>query len=161
MRGPARNALDRGHELEELADPHPVIQRGILGHVARVVSGRMFRDIDTADAYGTGGGPEIASEDAQDRALARAVGSEQADDFPLFDGEGYATHSKAGAIALHKALDDNNVRLRHRITAFSYRGRAVPRRRGPFTHEQVLFDGLIRRILANAYAPCTPRRHAP
>ena len=77
----------------------------------------MFRDIDTADAHGTRGGPEIAGEDPQDRALARAVGSEQADDFSCFDGEGYATHGNAGAIALHKALDDNNVRLRHGITA--------------------------------------------
>ena len=53
-------------------------------------------------------------------------------DFPIFDGEGYATHGNAGAIALHKALDDNNVRLRHGITASLRRNRATRRLRGPF-----------------------------
>jgi hypothetical protein len=60
-----------------------------------------------------------------------SVRSEPADDYsPFFDGEGYATHGKSGALALHKALDDNDVRLWHGITAKS---RAVRRPRGPFT----------------------------
>ena len=95
----------------------------------------MLRDINTADAHRTRGGPEIASEDAQDRALARAVGSEQADDFPFFDGEGYATHGKAGAIALHEALDDNNVRLRHGIMASLKRAAQPEDRAARFTCE--------------------------
>ena len=59
-----------------------------------------------------------------------SVRSEQADDYS--PSEGYATHGKAGALALHKALDDNDVQLRHGITAKSRHG-AVRRPRGPFT----------------------------
>jgi hypothetical protein len=81
----------------------------------------MFCEIDTADVHGPGRGPEIVSEDAQHRALARAVRPIRAGLrlFPFFDGEGYATHGKAATIALH-TLDEK-------------RSRAVRRPRGPFT----------------------------
>jgi hypothetical protein len=123
--------------------------------------GHMFRDINTADEHGTGGGPEIAGEDSQDRALARAVGSEQANDIPLFDGEGYATHGQADAIALHKALDYNNVRLRH-VRHHLQRGTARAEGHAVlFTFEQLLSYEVTRRILASACVVCIPRRHAP
>ena len=88
-RSPSQS-LEIGHEVKKLADPHVIVERRVFRHIADHAANRerigydiMAGDLDTA-----GGRHQITSQHAEDRALARAVGPEQADDLAPFDGKG-------------------------------------------------------------------------
>jgi dihydroorotase len=128
--GIAEGALDLRHEPQELADPHAVVERRIFRHVAneRPSGERIFADLDAADAHSSRRGRQIAGEDAQDRALARSVRPEKADNLAFIDRKRDAAHRDAAAITLHQIFDDDNA-LSHRSEARNDDPRATRRPR--------------------------------
>ena len=88
-RFPAQS-LDARHEVQKLGDAHVVVERCVLGHITDFAaqSDRVGHHVVAGNFHAPGARREIAGENAEDRALARAVGPEQADDLARFYGEG-------------------------------------------------------------------------
>ena len=115
QRAPAALALARrqpvllGEVRELLADPHPRIQAALLGHVAeaqpRLAADRRALPADLAAIRS--GQPEDA---AHRRGLARAVGSQEADDPPGLGLERRAVQGGHGPVALGQVDDLEHVR---------------------------------------------------
>src|SRR6185436_659261 len=98
----ALEALEFAEELEDLADPLPLVEAALFGEVshARVDAGRTVEDADL---------PRIGTEDVHDHpdegALAGAVGAEQAEDLAASDGEGGRIDGDLGPVRLGDAAD--------------------------------------------------------
>src|SRR5262245_50143586 len=78
----------------------------------------IVRRIMAGHHYGAGRGRQLTGQDSKNGALARAVGSQQADDLALGDGERYVPDREARAIPLDQVLRENDRRT-HR-GAFEY-----------------------------------------
>ena len=91
-----------GEEVEEFPDLHPVVDAEVVGHEAddladghRVVDDRMARDPPFAR-----GGAEQGGQEPDGRALARAVGADEAEDLALADRQVQVVHGHELAVTL-------------------------------------------------------------
>ncbi len=89
-----------------------VVERRVLGHVAyrtadreRVGNYVMARNFDAPVCR-----HKVAGEHAKDRALARAIGPEQADNLALFDCKGNVGYGAAWPLPLGHMLRQHNGR---------------------------------------------------
>src|SRR6185437_13862581 len=81
-----------------------------LGHVTDLATERqaVARDVMAGDFGAARGRREIAREDAEDGALARAIGAEQAYHFAFADGEGDVADRKTRPVPFHQVLRTND-----------------------------------------------------
>ena len=98
-------AVQLADEIQQLAASHPAVEARILVQVANVARQLAARPADPhaghrARACGRGG---EAGEEAQGRRLARAVGSEEAEDAAARDGQGQVIEGDYAAVALGQA----------------------------------------------------------
>ena len=95
----ARNLVGDGEEVQKLPDLHAVVHAEVVGHVAdaRAHADRVVRDAVAVDGAFAGGGPEQRGEEANRRALAGAVGADEAEhlagldlEIQVLDGDEFA-----------------------------------------------------------------------
>ena len=106
----AAQTLDAGHEVEKLADPHVVVERRVLGHVTyRAADGeRVAHHVMAGYFDAPGSRHKIAGEHAKNRALARTIRSEQADNLALLDGKGNVRDGAPRPVPLGYLLSQHN-----------------------------------------------------
>jgi hypothetical protein len=106
----AAQTFDAGHEAQEFENRHVIIERRFLRHVTDRAADRerIGDDVKTGYFDAAGGGHKIARQHAKDRALARSIGSEQADDLARFNGKGNVGHGAARPIPLGHMLCQHN-----------------------------------------------------
>ena len=82
-------SLDARHEMQELGDPHVVVERRIFGHVADGLAHRerFGDDVMAGDLDAAKGRRQVTGQDAEDRALAGTVRAEEPDHLAGLDGE--------------------------------------------------------------------------
>ena len=75
------NLVGDGEEVEELPDLHAVVDAEVVGHVADAFADadRVARDAVAVDDAFAGGGAEQRGQEANGRALAGAVGADEAE----------------------------------------------------------------------------------
>jgi hypothetical protein len=84
-----RQSVHAGEEFEILAHGELAVEGELLGHVAQTLPGpgRAAAQVDAHDLGPTGGGREESAHHLEGGRLARSVGPEKSEDFPLPDLE--------------------------------------------------------------------------
>ena len=87
--GAAPDAFERGPVFEVFLHAHLRVKRDVFRHVtdAGTHLARLAGHVETGHAGPPAGGRQVTGQDPHGRALARAVGPEETDNFPLLDGE--------------------------------------------------------------------------
>ncbi len=98
------------HEGEKFGDTHLRVERNVLRHIAHAPARlqAVCDHVEAADAGAPRGGLQVARQDAQDRALARAVRAEQPDHLARPHVERDGIDREAGSVALRERLSDHN-----------------------------------------------------
>ena len=102
LRDGAGDLVGHGEEVEEFPDFHAVVDAEVVGHEAdHAADGhRVGGDRVAADAALARGRPQQRGQEADGRALARAVGADEAEDLPLADGEAQVVDGHEIAVPL-------------------------------------------------------------
>jgi hypothetical protein len=107
--------VEAGEHVEGLPDGEIVDERdGLELNADALFDGPgVARNIDAEDADGAGGRLAEALDHFEGGGLAGAVGSEDAEDLPFFDGEGDAVNGYGVLVALGQIGNDNSRHPRH------------------------------------------------
>src|SRR6202043_3265894 len=102
LNGTGCDAAQPRHEPEKLADPHMAVQRHGFRHIADLASGgETITDyIVSCDGYPPRRRRDVSRQHAQERRLARAVRSEQAEHLAAADTQIEPIDSHEGPVAL-------------------------------------------------------------
>ena len=105
--GAGVDAVELGVEAEVLLGGEVAVERRVLEHEADVPADvvALAGDVEAAHAGGAGGGPRQRAEHVDRRALAGAVGAEEAEDLAGSDGERDAADGLDLAVGLDEVLD--------------------------------------------------------
>ena len=90
----APKSLESGAKPQIIAHAHVTVERIVLRHVTNMPPHlvRLRKDIVSGDSGRAGRRRHVAREDAHDRALASAIGSEQTDNLAARDGKCQVGH---------------------------------------------------------------------
>jgi hypothetical protein len=107
---PSRDPLQLCAKEEVLGRTHLRVERRRFGHVADGLTSleRIAHDVVPCDHHRPFRRPEEAGQDAERRALSRAVGAEKADHVSLADLERHVVHCDARAIPLDQVRDGDH-----------------------------------------------------
>ena len=105
LRRLAGNLVGDGEEVQKLPDLHAVVDAEVVGHVADAFADadRILRDAVAVDDAFAGGGAEQRGEKADGRALAGAVGADEAEhlagaDLEIQIGDGHEVAVDLGEV---------------------------------------------------------------
>src|SRR5205823_26506 len=147
----ARHALQLRAKRQVLGDAHLEVERDRLGHVADLLARleALLADVVSRDGHLPARHSEEAREDAEGRALAGAVRSEEPDDLALVDFERHVVDRDAAArpcaVALDELLDGDHAGERSPV----YHGTcSVAQRRAPRGGQAVASSAEWARLLA-------------
>ncbi len=102
-----RHAVHAGEEIDVLFHRKVVVERELLRHVADVLADflGLRSHVEPVDGRLPRGGRQQAAEHADGSGLARAVGSEEAENLALGHLERDVVHGHEGAESLHQVVD--------------------------------------------------------
>ena len=115
----AGDLVGDGEEVKKFPDLHAIIDAEIVGHEADHPANRhgVGGDGVAADPPLARGRPQQGRQEPDRRALARAVGPDEAEDLPLADGEAEIVDGHEVSVALGEVDHFNHVPIVSRLTS--------------------------------------------